>query len=210
MDDMPKEQTTVRQNDHGVGMRALLATLVRVHLPRPLAILVAGALLAGGVLATSGAGASGVTTAATVTSSAAEDDGLIAPGVSVGGVPVGGRTEARARIAASAASLRPARLVLGRHHFSATAHQLGFHVYAATPVRAAYAIGRTSSQPAGDIPLVTRLAGGGMQRYLRYLQRTFERTPTDAHYAFSGTRLKLWHDLWGRRVDKAAALSTLL
>ncbi len=134
----------------------------------------------------------------------------IAEGVSIGGVPVGGLTQAQAKAAVEKVYLAPVKLVVGTHHFTATARQLGFHVYTVTPLRAAYAIGRTSSKPAGDIPLVSRLAGGGMQRYLKYLNKTFRRDAIDAHYSLTSYKLKLWPDIWGRTIDKASAVPAIL
>ena len=55
-------------------------------------------------------------------------EGLIADGVTIGGVPVGGMTTSQARAAIGAAYQAPVVFTLGKHHFSATAARLGFHV----------------------------------------------------------------------------------
>jgi lipoprotein-anchoring transpeptidase ErfK/SrfK len=119
-------------------------------------------------------------------------------------------TPGQAKAAVEKVYLSPVKLVVGTHHFTATARQLGFHVYTATPLRAAYAIGRTSTTAAGDIPLVSRLAGGGMQSYLKYLNKTFRRDAIDAHYSLKSYKLKMWPDIWGRRIDKASAVPAIL
>src|SRR4051794_26129115 len=147
--------------------------LVRVMTARSFLLLGTGVVLLGGVFAAGSIGGArgsdtgSTTTAATTatapptTTSTAPPSATIAEGVSIGGVPVGGMTRGQARQAVLAAYMAPIKLQLGLRHFSATPKQLGFHAYTATPLRAAYAIGRTSSAPAGDIPLVTRLAGNG-------------------------------------------------
>jgi lipoprotein-anchoring transpeptidase ErfK/SrfK len=195
-----------------VTHRRLLAAVLGTSL------LAAGAL-AGAVATRADAGhTSGTTTTTTTTAStttptppgAVDAAQAIAQGVSIGGIPVGGMTQSQAAAAVSKAYLAPIALHVGQHHFHATAKQLGFHVYTRTPVRAAFAIGRTSSAAPGDIPLVTRLAGGGMQRYVAYLQRTFERAPIDAKYVLHGSSVKVIPDVWGRKLDKAAAAPALL
>ena len=208
-----------------------MVKLVHVKILRSFALLGAGVALVGGAIAAgSVSGAEGfetattattattaatatTTTAATTTTPAtapATAGDLIAQDVSIGGIPVGGMTLAQAKAAVEKVYLSPVKLVVGTHHFTATARQLGFHVYTVTPLRAAYAIGRTSSKPAGDVALVSRLAGGGMQAYLKYLNKTFRRDAVDAHYSLTSYKLKLWPDIWGRTIDKAAAVPAIL
>jgi lipoprotein-anchoring transpeptidase ErfK/SrfK len=184
-------------------------TLVGVKILRSFALLGAGAALVGGALAAgSVSGAEGAetatttttaTTAATKTTAApAAATKTIAEGVSIGGIPVGGMTPAQAKAAVEKVYLSPVKLVVGTHHFTAT------------PLRAAYAIGRTSTNAAGDIPLVSRLAGAGMQSYVKYLNKTFRRDAVDAHYSLKSYKLKMWPDVWGRRIDKASAVPAIL
>ena len=190
--------------------------------PRLLAAALGASLLAAGALAGTvttrahAGGSSGTltsttaTTAAGTTASAGTPSLAIADGVSIGGVPVGGMTPGQAAAAVSIAYLAPITLQIGQHRFQATARQLGFHVYTRNPVRVAFAIGRTSHAAPGDIPVVTRLAGTGMRRYVQYLQTTFHRDAVDAKYVRNGTAARVIPDVWGRDVNKLLAVPALL
>ena len=119
-------------------------------------------------------------------------------------------TPGQAAAVVSIAYLAPITLQIGQHRFQATARQLGFHVYTRNPVRVAFAIGRTSHAVPGDIPVVTRLAGTGMRRYVQYLQTTFHRDAVDAKYVRNGTAARVIPDVWGRDVNKLLAVPALL
>jgi lipoprotein-anchoring transpeptidase ErfK/SrfK len=139
-----------------------------------------------------------------------DDNGLIAGGVSIGGVSVGGLSEARAASAVFNAYTSAVPIAFGGHVFRATARQLGFHVYLGTPLRRAWAIGRTTDVQAVDIPVVTRLAGGGLRHYVDYLARTFDRPVSNARIELAGTQPQVVPDVWGRAIDKAATTQALL
>ena len=82
-------------------------------------------------------------------------------------------TALEARAAVTGAYTADVTLAVARSASRATASRLGFHVYAANPIKVALSAGRTTAGPR-DIALVTRFAGPGLQRYLDHLDRTFE------------------------------------
>jgi lipoprotein-anchoring transpeptidase ErfK/SrfK len=137
-------------------------------------------------------------------------DGIIAPGVSIAGVQVGGMTALEARAAVAGAYAADVTLAVGARRFSATAKQLGFHVYAANPVKVALSAGRTTEAGPRDIALVTRFAGPGLQRYLDHLDRPFEIEATDARLVLKGAKPAIISDKWGRRLDRKAAGDALV
>jgi lipoprotein-anchoring transpeptidase ErfK/SrfK len=132
-------------------------------------------------------------------------DGVIAAGVTVGGVQVGGLTTSQARVAIDSAYQAPVVFTLGKHHFSATASRLGFHVYVNNPVKVAYTVGRLPIAPTGDIPLVTKVVGSKVDSYLKYLASTFNRMPIDAKVVLKSEKPFVWRDVWGRAIDRASA-----
>jgi lipoprotein-anchoring transpeptidase ErfK/SrfK len=136
--------------------------------------------------------------------------GLIADGVTIGGVPVGGMTTSQARAAIGAAYQAPVTLAVGKRRFNATTTRLGFHIYVNNPVRVAYNVGRTPTAPTGDIPLVTKLVGAKLNSYLAYLASTFDRKPVDAKVVLKHQKPFVWKDVWGRKLDRAAARETVL
>jgi lipoprotein-anchoring transpeptidase ErfK/SrfK len=180
-------------------------------LRRLLLPLLAAALAAGGLAAVVvGAPAEGATTLVTGTTATtpppppppAPPPGIIADGVTVGGIPVGGLTPNQANAAIDHAYLAPVSLALGQRTFSATTRQLGFHVFTANPLRAAMAVGRVPGAVPRDIPLVSRFAGGGLHRYLRYLSRTFDRPAVDARLVLRHSQPTAIPAVWGRTVDR--------
>jgi lipoprotein-anchoring transpeptidase ErfK/SrfK len=137
-------------------------------------------------------------------------EGLIADGVTVGGVRVGGMTTSQARAAIGAAYQAPVTLTLGKRRFSATAQRLGFHIYVNNPVRLAYTVGRVPTARTGDIPLVTKVVGTKLNSYLAYLGTTFDRKPIDAKVVLRHGKPFVWKDVWGRKIDHAAARELLV
>ena len=132
-------------------------------------------------------------------------DGLIAAGVTIGGVPVGGMTTSQARAAIAAAYQAPLQLKLGKHMVSAPAGTLGLHVYVNNPVKVAYTVGRVPTAPTGDIPLMTKVVGSALDRYLAGLAKTFNRPPIDAKAVLKHGTPFVWSDVWGRRIDRPGA-----
>jgi lipoprotein-anchoring transpeptidase ErfK/SrfK len=136
-------------------------------------------------------------------------DGVIAQGVTVGGVPVAGLTQEQARASVQQVYLRDVVLELSSRIWHARAAQLGLHVYVDNPVRAAYAVGRSPAAQPGDVPVVTRLAGHGLLRFVRSLAASLARAPADARLVLRGGRPHVLADAWGRRVDVSATAAAL-
>jgi lipoprotein-anchoring transpeptidase ErfK/SrfK len=178
----------------------------RLLLPLLAATLAAGGLAAA-VVGAPAQGATTLTTGTTATTPpppppAAPAPGLIADGVTIGGVPVGGLTANQANAAIDHVYLAPVTLTLGQRTFSATTRQLGFHVFTANPLRAAMAVGRVPGAVPRDFPLTSRFAGNGMRRYLRYLDRTFDRPAVDARLVLRHGTPTAIAAVWGRSVDR--------
>lgn len=113
---------------------------------------------------------------ATAASAAAQEappapvEPVIAQGVTISGVAVGGLTREQARAAVQAAFDEPIRFTFKKRKWRATPSQLG-----ATP-RLKAALGRAfAAAPDSPIPLIAKIRGKQVRKYVAYLRSVFER-----------------------------------
>ncbi len=131
--------------------------------------------------------------------------GVIAPGVTIGGVAVGGMTTSQARAAIGNAYQAPVTIKLGKKVITTTPDRLGLHVYVNNPVKVAYNVGRSPTAPTGDIPVRTKIVGTKVDSFLGQLAKTYNREPVDAKAVLKHGAPYVWHDVWGRKIDKPSA-----
>ena len=131
--------------------------------------------------------------------------GVIAPGVTIGGVAVGGMTTSQARAAIGSAYQAPVTIKLGKKVITTTPDRLGLHVYVNNPVKVAYNVGRSPTAPTGDIPVRTKIVGTKVDSFLGQLAKTYNREPVDAKAVLKHGAPYVWHDVWGRKIDKPSA-----
>jgi lipoprotein-anchoring transpeptidase ErfK/SrfK len=147
-----------------------------------------------------------VTTApSTGTPAAVIPPNTIAPGVTIGGIPVGGMTAGQARAALGAAYQAPLTIKVGKKTVTASASQLGLHVYTANPVKVALNVGRKPNAPTGDIPVATHIVRARIDAFLQALGAKFNRPPIDAKAVLRKGTPYVWKDVWGRKIDRPSA-----
>jgi lipoprotein-anchoring transpeptidase ErfK/SrfK len=137
-------------------------------------------------------------------------DGVIAPGVSVAGVPVGGMTVSQAQPLVRQQVLGQLTVTVGAKSWTVPTAHLGLHAYLKTPLRAALAVGRTVPvQPGEDIPVVTRITGGQLRRFVRSLVLQVRAEPVDASFRLVKNAPVVVPDRWGRKLDTLAATAAI-